>query len=199
MALSKRPAGGFSLIEVLVSIVVLSLGLLGMVGMLLTSVRSTSESASFTEAVNLVRELSEKARINKNVAPRNATTNPYLVDLGSTDALPGQGDTCVGIDAACDEASLAAWDMEQWLSRARRALPQAHVVVCFDDAVVSDESHDFRYVWNCSGQGRNLVVKLGWVPRIGSEDEMAQREPRIVMQLIPGHDYGDTESDGGSS
>jgi len=37
------------------------------------------------------------------------------------------------------------------------------------------------------------------VPRIGSEDEMAQREPRIVMQLIPGHNYGDTESDGGSS
>jgi type IV pilus assembly protein PilV len=199
MASCKRPAGGFSLIEVLVSIVVLSLGLLGMVGMLMTSVRSTSESASFTEAVNLVRELSEKARINKNVATQNTKTNPYLVDLESTGALPGRGGTCVGIDAACDQESLAAWDMEQWVERAGRALPQAHVVVCFDDAVVSDESHDFRYAWTCSDQGSNLVVKLGWVPRIGSKDEMAQREPRIVMQLIPGHAYGDTESDGGSS
>ena len=187
MALYKRPAEGFSLIEVLVSIVVLSVGLLGVAGMLMTSVRSTSESGSFTTAVNLVRELSEKARINKNVAARNVD-NPYLVDLESKDDLPGEGgDKCIGIQTACDEVSLAAWDIRQWVRRARSKLPEAHVVVCFDDALVSDESEGFEYAWKCTGQGRNLVVKLGWVPRMGSKDEMAQREPRIVMQLTPGH------------
>lgn len=195
MALYKRPAAGFSLIEVLVSIVVLGLGLLGVVGMLLASVRSTTESGSFTAAVNLVSELSEKARTNKNLAARNFDTNPYLVDLESTHPLPVQeGDKCIGIQAACDEATLAAWDIRQWVQRARSKLPEAHVVVCFDDALVSDDTEDFKYSWDCSGEGRNLVVKLGWVPRMGSEDEMAQREPRIVMQLMPGHDYDGSES-----
>lgn len=194
MALCKRPAAGFSLIEVLVSIVVLSLGMLGVVGMLMTSARSTTESGSFTAAVNLVRELSEKARINKNVAARNVG-NPYLVDLESKDALPGQeGGNCIGAQATCNAATLAAWDIRQWVLRARSKLPEAHVVVCFDDALVSDASEDFKYSWDCSGEGRNLVVKMGWVPRMGSEDEMAQREPRIVMQLIPGHDYVGSES-----
>lgn len=195
MASYKRPAAGFSLIEVLVSIVVLSLGMLGVAGMLTTSVRSTTESGSFTAGVNLVRELSEKARINKNVAARNVEANPYLVDLESTDLLPvQQGGKCIGVQAACNEVALAAWDIRQWVQRARSRLPEARVVVCFDDALVSGDSDDFKYAWSCTGQGRNLVVKLGWVPRLGSEDEMAKREPRIVMQLIPGHDDDGSES-----
>src|SRR5207244_3052682 len=116
-------------------------------------------SGSFTAAINLVRELSEKARINKNVSARHVDTNLYLVDLDSTDALPGLGDKCVGIYAACDEATLAAWDIRQWDERARSRLPEARVVVCFDDALLSNESDDFKYSWECTGQGPNLVVK----------------------------------------
>jgi len=56
--------------------------------------------------------------------------------------------------------------------------------VCFDSDPVDDD--DYR--WGCSGDGRNLVVKLGWPPRMGSEREMGvDWPPRVVMQLVPGH------------
>lgn len=196
MALSKRPAAGFSLVEVLVSIVVLSLGLLGVVGMLTTSVRSTSESGAFTAAVNLVRGLSEKARINKDLAVRRGSStepNPYLIDVDVNSADAAKPNTCVGTGAVCNAKQLAAWDVHEWVIRVRETLPEAHVVICFDDAP-TDDAKDDEYTWDCSKEGRNLVVKLGWVPRMGSKEEMgADRPPRVVMQLIPGHDYVGSE------
>ncbi|WP_431276153.1 type IV pilus modification protein PilV [Variovorax ureilyticus] len=188
MASIKRPAAGFSLLEVLVSIIVFSLGLLGAVGMLMTSVRGTTESGSFTSAVNLVRELSEKARINKNVSSRNGEANLYLLaDLKSRDALPKRGDSCVGFDAGCSQAELASWDLYQWVLRARNTLPDVRIAVCFDDEVVSGERES---TWDCTLAGRNLVVKLGWKPHGGSSDEASgdKEPPRVVMQLVPGHD-----------
>lgn len=193
MASSKRAERGFSLLEVLISIVVLSIGLLGAVGMLMAAVRSTNESGSFTTAVNLVRELSEKARINKNIAARNNANNTYVVDdWKSGSALPGEGsDTaCIGAAAACKETDLAAWDVRTWLARVDAALPDARVAVCFDDA---PPATDGQYAWSCSKAGRNLVVKLGWTPRLPTDDEKdaEKRPPRVVMQLIPGQDYDD--------
>lgn len=193
MASSKRAEGGFSLLEVLISIVVLSIGLLGAVGMLMAAVRSTNESGSFTTAVNLVRELSEKARINKNIAARNNAKNTYVVeDWKSGSALPGNAtDTaCIGGAAACKDTDLAAWDVRTWLARVDAALPEARVAVCFDDDLPGKDGH---YAWSCSKAGRNLVVKLGWAPRLPNEDERdaATRPPRVVMQLIPGQNYDD--------
>lgn len=192
MASSKRAEGGFSLLEVLISIVVLSVGLLGAAGMLLAAVRSTNESGSFTTAVNLVRELSEKARINKNIAARNNAENAYVVDdWKSGGALPGAtGTACIGMAAACGDKALAAWDVRTWLERVDATLPEARVAVCFDDNPPAKDGH---YAWPCSKTGRNLVVKLGWTPRMPTEDEkdQAKRPPRVVMQLIPGQDYDD--------
>lgn len=192
MASSKRAEEGFSLLEVLISIVVLSIGLLGAVGMLLAAVRSTNESGSFTTAVNLVRELSEKARINKNIAARNNAENAYVVDdWKSGGALPGATDTgCIGMAAACGDKALAAWDVRTWLERVDATLPEARVAVCFDDNPPAKDGH---YAWPCSKTGRNLVVKLGWTSRIPTDDEKdpAKRPPHVVMQLIPGQDYDD--------
>lgn len=192
MASSRRAEEGFSLLEVLISIVVLGIGLLGAVGMLLAAVRSTNESGSFTTAVNLVRELSEKARINKDIAARNANRNAYLVDdWRSGGALPGAGVTCIGSSAACSKEALAAWDVGSWLERVDATLPEARVVVCFDDTPPGDDGY---HAWSCSKAGRNLVVKLGWTPRLPTDDEndAAERPPRVVMQLLPGQDYDDS-------
>lgn len=191
MASSKRAEEGFSLLEVLISIVVLGIGLLGAVGMLMAAVRSTNESGSLSTAVNLVRELSEKARINKNIAARNNADNTYLVDdWRSGGALPAAGVACIGSTAACSKEALAAWDIRTWLERVDATLPEARVAVCFDD---NPPDEGGQYAWSCSKAGRNLVVKLGWAPRLPTEAEKdaAKRPPRVVMQLIPGQDYDD--------
>lgn len=185
MACSRRPAAGFSLLEVLVSVVVLGVGLLGTAGMLLRSLRSANESAAFSAAVDLARDLSEKLRIQRQLAGRNDAANPYLVALGAGDAVPRGEPACLG-HAACTAAQLAAWDVHEWAGRVQATLPEARLVVCFDDAF----AHADEDAWACSHTGRTLAVKLGWTPRLGPKADLdgSPRPPRLVMQVVPGHD-----------
>jgi len=80
MTTTQRSGAGFSLVEVLVSVAVLSIGLLGAIGMLLAAVRAGKEAATFNAAVGLVRDLSEKVRMNPGVAAGNGAANTYLVE-----------------------------------------------------------------------------------------------------------------------
>jgi type IV pilus assembly protein PilV len=181
MASTKHRGAGFSLVEVLVSIVVLSVGLLGAMHMLLASVRASNEAATFTAALNLVRELSEKARMNTG-APANA----YLVeswteaDAGTAAVGPG----CAAAGVACSPAQLAAWDMQEWKRSVASALPDARLSICVDDALWNEAAD--AYAWACSHAGHNVVVKLGWMPRNAvSKTPALQSAPRLVMQLVP--------------
>ncbi|WP_354375045.1 type IV pilus modification protein PilV [Variovorax paradoxus] len=192
MATSRQASAGFSLVEVLVSIVVLSVGLLGAIGMLLAAVRTGKEAATFAAAVNLVRDLSEKVRMNPGVAARKDAGNTYLVanwtaDVGTGLAASG----CTGVGTTCDPESLAAWDISEWQRRVAKALPGARLSVCFDDKPWNAAAGE--YAWACSQSGRNVVVKLGWVPHAVAADARQegqegnqQRElpPRLVMQLV---------------
>lgn len=191
MASTKHRAAGFSLVEVLVSIVVLSVGLLGMLGMLLAAVRTGNETATFTAALNLSRELSEKARMNKGIAARNGAANAYLVEDWREGAAPDAASAasargaCVASGAACSTADLAAWDMSEWKRRIAKALPDARLSVCFDEAPWNEAAGE--YTWACSKTGRTLVVKLGWTPRtLRSAKALASPAPRLVMQLVAG-------------
>lgn len=184
MASSRHREAGFSLVEAMVSIVLLSVGLLGTMHMLLASARASNEAETFTAAVNLVRELSEKARMNKSVSEGGGAANTYLVEQWSQDAedTPAAASGCVASAVPCDAAQLAAWDMREWRQRVAAALPDARLSVCLDDAPWNEASGD--YAWACSHAGRTLVVKLGWTPRVALDPAGQRLAPRLVMPLI---------------
>ena len=60
--LSHRTQSGFSLIEVLVAIIILSVGMLGAVGMQATALQSNKETRYQAIATTFGRELAEKMR-----------------------------------------------------------------------------------------------------------------------------------------
>ncbi|SET38863.1 type IV pilus modification protein PilV [Variovorax sp. OV084] len=191
---SRATIAGFSLLEVLVSIIVLTVGLLGASGMLLSAMRTTSESGNFSSAVNLARELSEKTRANKVIAIKTAAAdNAYLLDWKSGDTTPGAstaGTTCISAD--CTNVQLASWDVNNWVQRVDAALPGSRVKVCLDSDPWDTSSS--AYKWACDPAGRNLVVKLSWTPRQTNsalnDNDAATRPPRVVVQLVPGQSYG---------
>src|ERR1035437_6960909 len=74
---SMRGHSGFSLIEVLVSIVVLSFGLLGMVGMQAAALQSNREARLQSAGVVLTRELADMIRGNKIEGVKPTGSNPY--------------------------------------------------------------------------------------------------------------------------
>lgn len=78
--LRRRATGGFTLVEVLVSIVVLSFGMLGIVGVQAFALQSNREARLQSQAVNLARELAEMMRGNNQIGIKSAAAdNPYLL------------------------------------------------------------------------------------------------------------------------
>ena len=154
-------SAGFSLIEVLVSIVVLTFGLLGMVGMQAASLQANREANLQSSAIILARELSEMIRGNKVIGVLT-TANPYLGTFNSplTTATPSY---ClnVGSTACATPTDVANAEMTEWLARVDSLLPGARVISCFDttpyDAITGLPT------WACTnGPNAVIVIKVGW-------------------------------------
>ena len=153
---------GFSLIEVLVAIVVLSLGMLGAVGMQTTALQANKEARSQAVATTFARELAEKMRGNHAVAIQTtAANNPYLFDttLTGTSSVAAFTANCFTTTTGCSAAEEAAWDVADWQGRVLAALPTPRVKVCFD-ATPFDSAG--KPSWSCSNSGDVAVLKMSW-------------------------------------
>lgn len=102
---------GFSLIEALVAIAVLSLGLLGAAGLLLGGLRDQSQALRHGAAVALLVDMADRVRANPAAGDAYDTRN---ANAGSV--------TC-DASAPCEPASLARFDVAHFESAARALLP----------------------------------------------------------------------------
>ena len=187
---------GFSLLEVLVAVFVLSFGMLGMVGMQSFSLQANRQARLASTAAGLAREMAEMMRGNKDQA-RITTNNPYVVDLSGT-LTPPTPNYCFSVGNAStgcanDAAAVANAEMTEWLYRVYKELPGAKVQICFDDAPY--DSNNLPQ-WGCSGSGTNLVayIKIAW-PQTSTDRSdtgsavtvQASTRPIIMIPVTPGN------------
>ncbi|WP_309678872.1 type IV pilus modification protein PilV, partial [Polaromonas sp.] len=115
-----RGARGFSLLEVLISIIILSFGILGMVGLQAAALQSNREARLQSTASSLARELAEMMRNNKNIALLTVG-NPYAGIFNSVPLAPATASYCLNVapsTAACaNPTEIANAQMTEWLSR----------------------------------------------------------------------------------
>lgn len=156
------PEQGFSLVEVLISIVVLSFGLLGMVGLQAASIKANHEARLQSVGTTFAKELAELMRGNVIEASKPTATNPYLVDLSGTAMAPATTSYCLTVGNSCaTTAALANAELTDWLARVSRELPGARVRVCYDSAPFDGSGNP---QWGCtdSSPGGTIVIKIGW-------------------------------------
>jgi len=150
---------GFTLLEVLVAIVVLSFGLLGVVGLQAASLQANREARSQSAAVRLARELGDLMRGNKGIAnDHSAANNNYLVDYTGT--LPAASEDCFAIRCTTS-ANVASFQIREWLGRAALELPGLHAKICYDTAPYDGSGMP---QWDCDDTANAgiAVVKIGW-------------------------------------
>ena len=160
----KLKHAGFSLIEVLISVFVLALGVIGSAGMQLGALRTTQQSAFQTTALELAAEMADKMRAN--ASQMKQSDNLFLkVDYqsasGADPAPPGA--FCYGKDAACDAEALARFDIYEWEKRIKSSLPGGRALICRDAAPW--DSGAGALTWTCSKpsfDSAGLVIKIGW-------------------------------------
>ena len=107
---TARRVGGFTLIEVLVSLVVLSIGLLGTAKLMIFSARSNDSAYLRTQATALAYEMLDNMRANQ----QQAIAGSYTTALSAAPTNPGF--TCLGA-TACTPPNLALYDIYQWKLR----------------------------------------------------------------------------------
>ena len=194
---SHRQTQGFTLIEVLVSVLILSFGMLGLVGMQAFALQSNREARLYSQGINYARELAEMMRGNNQVSiARLAADNPYL-----TDSLTPPDNTCLTVGSeACDTAKdVAEAQMHDWLSRLDAALPGARVAICFDSAPY--DATTGQPVWDCTagstGNEEIAVIKIGWTMRALDTSQndanalvrAANNPPQIVIPVTGGNPF----------
>jgi type IV pilus assembly protein PilV len=90
--MSAHRQQGFSLVEVMVALVVLAVGMLGIAGLYVTTLKSGGGAIYRMQAVNLATDLADRIRVNRlaNVQYAAAAANNNCYGAGSVDCTPAQ-------------------------------------------------------------------------------------------------------------
>ena len=159
---------GFSLIEVLVTIVLVTVGVLGMVALQAKSIEYTQDAINRNAANTLAHELIEIMRAHRDDLLRSPASlnNVYRGLKDSTDIYQANGRLKLNSES-CPSSSVPQSLIQQancWLKQVEATLPDAHsladsFVVC--PSYKLDDSQ--RPVCAGSGyQGSMLAVQLAW-------------------------------------
>lgn len=138
---------GFTLLEVLIALVVFSIGMLGLASLQVMGLKLTADSMERTIATMLANDMIDRMRANVASA-KLGINSPYNNPTGAYTANP----SCYGLNgtggysasAQCSSAQMAANDFADWYASllgsgatawrpaVTAALPSAYGVVCVD-------------------------------------------------------------------
>lgn len=144
---ARASAAGYIMLEVLIAILVVSLGFLGWTGIGLRGLRWVNDSMYRTKAVYLAYQMTDRVRANLP----GASSGAYNALVG-TASNPG----CVATN--CTVAQMALADYYEWNTEAAALIPSGKGVICLDstpdDGTIASA--------DCDGAGTVLVVKVFW-------------------------------------
>ena len=166
-----RAQRGISLVEALVALLVLSVGMLGIAGLFVESVRGSRSALLRTQAVNLVSDLAE--RIRANATAREAYA---LETYGGSPAESGCAPTAEDAGNNCTPAELAQDDLARWIAAVRANMP---AMTNPQDAI------DVRYVAPANPDDpERYTIRVSW-REPGSETPLEYRNDVLIVPRGP--------------
>jgi len=107
---------GFSMLEILITLVIVAIALLGTAGLQINAMRVNKGGQFRTQAIFLASDMAERMEANR----AEAVLGTYAV--AATSAVAAAAADCSA--AACSSANLASWDINQWGTAISNVLPQ---------------------------------------------------------------------------
>lgn len=154
---------GFTLVEVLVSVAIMSFGLLGLAALQVNSMKKNMDAYLKSSAAILANDLAEKMRANlsavdsggyeKSVA--NLSVNSQCFQgVSSSFESAQQG------SSTCTKDEIAINDLIEWQDNITNLLPGALGQVCKTSTPGTDPM-----ALNCDNIGNLYVISISWVDR----------------------------------
>jgi type IV pilus assembly protein PilV len=166
---------GFTLVEVLVALFVVSLGIAGAAALQTLAVRAARDAAHLSDGTRLARSLAERMRANPRALA--LPDNPYLhLDYDAGSGAPTAPALCYA-DTACDADELARFDAFEVAEAVAANFPGGRIRVCRD---ASGPDAAGTLPWACDAEGgAPIVVKLGW----RAQGDTATGAPKLMLPL----------------
>lgn len=148
MVCQNRLMAGFHLIENLITLVVLSVGLLGFIGLQATALRISHHASMQSKAVDLATNITSRMR-----------ANPEGVSLGGYTDTPTKTPSCY---LSCSANLMAKNDLWEWMRRIRDSLPGVGGI-CQGKISASSGSNALAAMTDgCSNDGDIYTIWLIW-------------------------------------
>lgn len=123
---------GLSMVEVLVTLLVLSVGVLGFAGLQMRALNATNDSYYRGQAMVIAQDLRERYRMN-STTPQGGSTSPTSYYTGASWTATPSLHTCEnGTMTACSDTTgqkIANYDVNMAISLAQTMLPQGQVAM----------------------------------------------------------------------
>lgn len=147
--LSANPPrnSGFSLIEVLIALVLFSMGLLGVAGLQVSGLRANHSSALRTQTTYLAYDMADRMR-----------ANIQGVNDGNYNNLSGDPGDPGCVSSSCTPALMAQTDLHEWNLANASNLPSGSGAVCLDST--PDDGTPASIA--CDGLGAAYAIKIWW-------------------------------------
>lgn len=147
-----RPAhSGFTLLEVLIALLVLSIGLLGLAALQTLGLKFNHQSYQRTQAVFQAYDMIDRIRANPTAKSSGSYNN---VALGAIPSLTG-----IDCNTSCTPTELATFDINRWNSANSTSLAQGQGAICRGTfgGVFGDD------LTSCTVGGNIFRVGLSWL------------------------------------
>lgn len=141
-----RHGRGFSLIEVLIALIILSVGMLGIAGLYVQSMQAGRTSMFRHNAVTLAGDIADRIRANPSAGTAYTAT-------------AGADKSCVNDVVDCLPADMAAHDIYLWQQQADDSLPNGRVTVTHDGDLVLP-SYQITVGWDEPGESPTFTIVI---------------------------------------
>lgn len=194
----KTQQSGFTLIEVLISVFVLALGVIGAAGMQLSAMRTGQQSGQQSVAVQLATEIADNMRQNATEMDKADSDNPYLFAYNSATDTEPTAPAKMCFKENCNSAELAAAAIYTWKIRIKGTsdkpaeLPGGRIVICRDETPW--DASGGKLAWECRSTIASVnsvpyVVKVGWRGKGENPDGSANTDdkypPAVAITVQP--------------
>lgn len=150
---------GFTLIEVLVALLVLSIGLLGLAALQNTALQFNTDSYQRTQATLLVYDILDRMRANSSAVSTGNYDVPTSADANSKFS---SSIDCSGA-SSCTAANLATYDLRTWYEKQRELQGVAPGNPPTNPGTISRDAGTTRVTITIRWMERDLEKTQKWV------------------------------------
>lgn len=179
----KRRRAGYTLIEVLITLVVTSVGLIGMAALQSRGVAQTHNASLRSQSAVLAYDMVDRMRANAAPDGTNVKAGYYLLAASDGSCKAAHPEHQHVAPTACTPQQLAQDDLYEWQRQVALRLPGGIGVVCIDSTPYDGTPGTPA----CDGVGTAYAVKIWWGERTQNAAELSSQGSfrRFVLVYRP--------------